>query len=623
MTKLTLSMQRSSRAKMPDTRFRQLVMTLKRVGVKIMHWPRLVMEILKNRRLDIKKIETGLQLLKGKLFSRAMLEFQEAISLSFHVAVKRLEFHFTTFEAGNEYESALSVGVVLLIIKNEDKVLANRLGNLARKTGNNQQANNLYKKALRIDPEFKLAFDNLAASLGNVDKFDEEISQLLNRFIVSEHFVVPFYRDDPELEAHIIADLTQRKEAWKADTINQLERERVEKEAAFESYAVLKIGVQIKKVIEMPVDPTYEEVLAVFQKAVEDCRSATPSAQTQHDRQKSLFNLGLYAFQHADIDRAEKCFQELAAEEAKLEYLEMMNALVWFERKENERSIELFFDLLGQDRFNRYYHLNLGRIYRKLGNELRGQQYLVMGAALLEKSEGLYRIVDMMQLADEQSAAGLLKKALSLYQTVLSEQNLPEAWIKCGRLLLKMKNPTAATDAFLRLLELEPNNETAQHQLRQIHDRFVKAGEDALVQNSVGKAAVLVEKAVKAEKKKNTLEKAIHCYKILKKTGKVDELVKERYDLIQKEKEAVQESQRQTYIRQSNIFMQRKAYRLAAEKLEKAFLLKIDKPVFIRLEMLYQNLDEPAKLQHLHQRWEKMNLFEEEKKRRKKQPAQI
>ena len=47
------------------------------------------------------------------------------------------------------------------------------VGNCARRQKNYKQANNLYRHALKINPKYQVAFYNLAASMGKVEKYDE------------------------------------------------------------------------------------------------------------------------------------------------------------------------------------------------------------------------------------------------------------------------------------------------------------------------------------------------------------------------------------------------------------------------------------------------------------------
>ena len=281
-------------------------------------------------------------------------------------------------------------------------------------------------------------------------------------------------------------------------------------------------------------------------------------------------------------------------------------------------AIEQIFNLLKEDPYNRYYNVNLGLLYRKAKNRLSMFRYLAVGAALLEKSDGLFRVTDIMARAAEKKEQGAFNKAINLYQIVASEQNNPEPWLRIGEIYLEMEKRTDAIKAYKAVLEFDPENQEANQLLREIHDHFVASGEEIFQNRRFSQAAAIFERALTAVRIPETVERAASVYRQLKKEDKVEELVAEHDDMVEQERERAREAQRQDFITKGKLFLEKKAYEKALDSLEKAFRMQLDKNVFTMLVKLYQGLNRKRELEDLMDRWEKMTRYEEEKKRKEK-----
>ena len=99
-------------------------------------------------------IKKGIALLDGKLYKQAMIEFQNAFESEPTYAAQRLDKEFQEAQGISDFEAALSIGLVLIKIKDTDYELANTLGNCARRQKNYKQANNLYRHALKINKNY-------------------------------------------------------------------------------------------------------------------------------------------------------------------------------------------------------------------------------------------------------------------------------------------------------------------------------------------------------------------------------------------------------------------------------------------------------------------------------------
>lgn len=578
----------------------------------------LAFEAFKNRREAKRKIANGIKLLDSNLFKRASYEFQTAMELSKTVALTLLEDEFKDYDMSSSPESALAIGLVILKERSDDYPLANKLGNYARTMGDRKQANNLYRMALRIKRDYVVAFYNLAASFGNVDKYDMAVKQTIDKYIKSTAFITPEYQNDPKVVEKIENDIVDKKTREKEEIIKKLDDERKEKQRANEAYEVQRLRNEIDQAKKIPTNFTYEEVRDQLQKLVEETRSKQSNEEDRAVYHGHIFNLGLYAFYNKDADLAQKSFGELKEYNGKNEYLDLMLALILDLKGKPQDAREQIFNLLKEDPYNRYYNVNLGLLYRKLKDRLSMYRYLAVGGALLEKSDGLFRVTDIMDRAADKKAQGAFNKAISLYGIVADEQKNKEPWLKIGEIYLELEKRTDAIKAYKAVLEIDPEDEEANKKLREIHDQYVESGEEIFQNRRFSQAAAIFERALTAVRLPETVERAASVYRQLKKEDKVEELMKEHDDMVEVEREQAREEQRQELINKGRIFVEKKAYGKAIDSLEKAFRMQLDKNVLTLLAKLYKGLNRKRELEDLMARWEKMTRYEEEKKRKEK-----
>ncbi|MCP4297593.1 MAG: hypothetical protein GY786_18500 [Proteobacteria bacterium] len=90
-------------------------------------------------------VQSGLQLVRKKLYKQASLDFNKALKINKDITGITLDKHFKRFKHGENHGATLAIGLVLLKIKKDDYKLANILGNCSRRESEHQQANDLYR----------------------------------------------------------------------------------------------------------------------------------------------------------------------------------------------------------------------------------------------------------------------------------------------------------------------------------------------------------------------------------------------------------------------------------------------------------------------------------------------
>ena len=537
-------------------------------------------------RLKVEQLlEEGLSKISHRLYNQGMISFNAAIALNKNLVSEILEENFNRFYNIGEWDSALSIGSVILQIKQDNYTLANKIGNCARRVGDYKQANNLYRIALRANKKYKEAFYNLSASMGKVKKYDMDVKHIIDKYINFTDFIFPDYMDS----ANYVIDI---------------------EETLITEYESIEDPEDGEK--EDDYTPTYDEVVVRFDQKIEKLIKAEPTDKIIRGHQVAIFNECIYALIHRDSDLAEKRCSELNKIGIKFEYYGMLKALVLARQGKLTPAAEVIIRLLGKDQHNRFLNVNLGLIYKKAGNSLLMTKYLAIGASLLEKSEGLYKISEVLAMAIAHFKNNDLRKSLTMFKIVVSEQDSTEAWEYIGDICFKLKNVPGAVKAYKKIVSISPQSNIGDIKLKEIHDFYFEKGLINIEEKKMRVAADYFKKALNVVEIPKTFEKAIELFIKINDTDQVQAL-QQRYDAIkQKEKGMIIEQLRQELKKRAKKYLKNKKFEQAIDCYEKAFEMKIDKDVFMYLAYIYKNMQKKDELEDLMMRWEKM-LDDDEK----------
>jgi Flp pilus assembly protein TadD len=581
-------------------------------------------------------IQSGLALVRKQLYKQAGLDFNRAFKISPSVTKVMLEKHYKHFKHGENFSATLAIGLVLLKINTDDYRLANVLGNCSRKDGKYKQANDLYRHALKLQKNFSTAYYNLAASMGKVDLYDMDIRVALDRFTSEQEYILPDYAVTPDFTKKIIAKLAILKQKAKDKKIQKLLEEQEKREANNELLQVHRLKNLIEKEKKYKPVPAYDDVCKYIKLMIRQLNNNNEKENPENNQQENsennqpkaskntqqeldyYYNLCLYALENDDGKQAGEALEKIKLLGGKYEFYDMLQALAHVMKDEVNQGIQLFIKLLGKDQTNRFYNINLGLVYRHLGNKLLSYKYLLIGSVLLEKSEGLYKLSDLMTTADEHLSNGRTKKALELYEVIVSEEDNSEVWEKIGKIYMELEKFVKAAEAFHSLQKIVPKSSVASDNLTQIHDLFVEEAEELFRGRKYKSAAAKFETALKVLRLPKTLKRAAAVYTVLCDKKRATELMDECEEIKKTVHEEGQEQLRQKYIEQGKKFRKSNMTKKAIESFELAFRLKLDKDVFMILAHLYKSNNRLNELQDLLGRWNKMVELEDRMKQYKK-----
>ncbi len=566
-------------------------------------------------------IQKGLSNLAGRMYQQAMIQFQKAYEESPTYAAKVINTEFNNAMQNGDHESALSIGLVLIKSRPNDYELANTLGNCARRQENFKQANNLYRHALKIKRGYQFAFYNLAASMGKVLKYDDEIIQLIKKFASLTNFILPDYTEDENIQKNYEQLIHEYKEQAKATKLSELSELYTKLEEKDKILEMRKVKADLHQTEVSKTTPKTEEILEYFEKNVAHKRAAPPE-EGGDKLPFALCDLGLFSISIRDGERALSCFKELREQKWEFEYLDMCYQIARFLNDEREQAIDSMIRLLGHESSNRFLNINLGLMYQQEGDRLLAYKYLIVGASLLEKSEGLYKLSDLIRLAKESYEAGNSKRALNLYEVIAGEIKTADPWMAMGEIYLSMDKLEESALRYRKALEIEPNKSEANQKLKEIHDIYYERGEAFFRESKYKAAASIFEKALGILRLSDTIKRTAGIYKLMKNSAKYEDLMEEYEQRKEEEKLLEQEKLRQGYILKGRAFMARKQFHRAIEQFELAFRMKLDKDVFMFLATLYKNMKMKEEMEDLLKRWNKMVEYEDRMKKFRKEEAE-
>jgi len=565
--------------------------------------------ILKNRdeknRLRIEEhIADGMTHLENKFYNDAMIEFDKAMSINPEGVYPKLVDELATAAASGHLESALAIGLNLIKQQPDDYELVNRLGNYAREGKDFKQANFLYKTALKIKPDFELAFYNLAACTAKIDIYDDAVQSAISQFDGIANYILPDYLENPNIIQELSEQIDSEKEDQFQDKLKELSDLRDEEKDAGDPEEAREVEAQINALKEKPRQASSEDILNRLKQMAEE---------NEVEQAPHKINLALFAVRENRPDVALEALKGLTAKD--FECLDLLKVLVIEQKGDIEGAISQLNHLLGQNSNNRYNNANLGLMYRKLGKKFLSIKYLIKTAGLLERSNGIYSLRKLREEADQAYDQMQFKKALNFYLVIANEMETAEIWDKIGTIYLERKEYDSAVKAFNRLSKLDPDSGLGEVKLKKIQDYYLEKGETLFGERKFKAAAEYFEKALTIIRSADIIKRTAEVYIQLNNTDREQELLKEHREALEQEKAREQEEIRQQLILKSKHLMKRGLFDKAIEILESAFRLKIDRNIFMQLAVLYKGLKKQDELILLEQKWQKMLACEEKIKK--------
>ncbi|MBF0240383.1 MAG: tetratricopeptide repeat protein [SAR324 cluster bacterium] len=531
-------------------------------------------------------IRKGEGLIQGKLYDRAMVEFSRALELNPDKTMVKLKDLFDQYKSSGNYEGLISIGSNLLMKAPNDVELANLLGNAYRKTGNYKLAEKLYERCIKIDPTFTFAQYNLAAAMSRIEYADQSAISAISEFESMKFFKLPDFTEGKITLIRIQKELDE-----------ELGRTTTEEpgEPGESGDKAEKKDKNSKQEAEDTIDPQ-----RIFQHVLDKI-----GIQTEEGLMMMQY-LGLFALHNNLYNAAWKIYTRLSIAHPQNENFKCFLAIAISLRGYIERAIDKLVMLLGTNPYNRYANVNLGRLYALQGSLLLSRKYYLYAKTLLDKSRGYYDMTQFRAQADQYFVEGSIKKALEMYEVILTEQESFSLLEKVISMKLDLADIDGALTTYARAGRMAVQPEELEKLTRKLVDFMNEKAADHMRNSRYARAADIYEKSIELRPTIHSLEEGIHAYELLKNDEKIRELRKKLHQL--KEAEQEQELLQSHYqkIREGFHFERQHLPYKAINSYEEALRLKPEKGVLIRLVKLYQRTRQMGMIADVTQRYNRL-----------------
>lgn len=539
-------------------------------------------------------LKEGLRRLHEKVYDKATSLFQQALKEAGEFASRELYACFDKAYADGHFEECQAIGNALSETEIQSYIFLNRLGNCERKLKNYIKANQYYKNALKLKPDYILARHNLSAGIARVEKYDAEIATSIKT--VSSHRTLLFPEYQPNKNLHKRKEILNLLLKFKKEKEHQLlgalldEKKKLIKNGANDE--IRGITERIKNQLQLEECATLSrgEYDSLLVELLEEKWEKLSNSE-QKILEIEVYNLGLSYLEKGEGKKGGDCFLKLLNRNANFFYLEMLMGLSEFMNGPSDSSLNELKSFFAQEPDNRYININLGIIYRERKNSVRSDTHFLLAAKRFEELDGLIYSKDIYNRGEELHSLDRDDKALIFYQTAYKELENPKILNHIGKIYLESENYQEALDTYRQILNMDPSYKPALKTILRIHEICGIIGRQKVRDGEPEEGLVYLKLALDALKDVETLRSMVVCYRKLKNKDAVLRLEKECTELLKKQEKETLEEQFSRLVDGGKKAMKEKKYDKSIQCFEKALMLKPDKNVFVFLAHIYKNLN--------------------------------
>ena len=470
----------------------------------------------------------GKSLLEKNFYEWATVEFNKALALNPKLAAETVTKLFQEMQGSGNPDGTISLGTIALKMDPKNVDLANQLGNTYRKKQDWNHAKNMYLHCLKYDPDYKNAVYNLAATTAKVEVADGMAISAIDEFENMKDFVLP----DIEEGMGILVEM-QTNFAVDTVEVNQKQSPDENNETKVMPEKGAKEDNNIK--IKTDTDTDDKDDLDSID-AVQTFKYITSNLEAESLQEKeAIFTLGIYCLKNNETKIAQYSLKRLLMRDKENVDLRCFLVLaISIDGKINE-AIESFQSILGRNPNHRYTNVNMGILLKRKGMIQQSRVRFFTTFRLLEQSKGNYDMKACLENADKLFNNNQKKKALEIYEPLISEITSEVLLHRIAKLYLDKKLLDGALEVYKRILRKNRQNKEAREGIKSIHTAYLIESENFLKKNDKINAAVKIEKALKIAAGINLIQKAISINLLLKNGNRVVELEEMLKDIKRKE----------------------------------------------------------------------------------------
>ena len=477
----------------------------------------------------------GKSLLEKNFYEWATVEFNKALALNPKLAAETVTKLFQEMQGSGNPDGTISLGTIVLKMDPKNVDLANQLGNTYRKKQDWNHAKNMYLHCLKYDPDYKNAVYNLAATTAKVEVADGMAISAIDEFEKMTDFVLPDIEDGMgklvEMQTNFADDTVELNQVQSPENKDETKvmPEKEEKEDDNEKVKVDTDGDDNDDDDDDKDDLDSIDAVQTFKYITSNLEAGST------EERNAVFTLGIYCLKNNETKIAQYSLKRLLMRDKENVDLRCFLVLaISIDGKINE-AIESFQSILGRNPNHRYTNVNMGILLRRKGKIQQSRVSFFTTFRLLERSQGDYDIKACLENAEKLFNDNLEKKALEIYEPLISEITSEVLLHRIAKLYLDKKLLDGALEVYKRILRKNRQNKEAREGIKSIHTAYLIESENFLKKNDKINAAVKIEKALKIAAGINLIQKAISINLLLKNENRVVELEEMLKDIKRKE----------------------------------------------------------------------------------------
>ena len=474
----------------------------------------------------------GKSLLEKNFYEWATVEFNKALALNPKLAAETVTKLFQEMQGSGNPDGTISLGTIVLKMDPKNADLANQLGNTYRKKQDWNHAKNMYLHCLKYDPDYKNAVYNLAATTAKVEVADGMAISAIDEFEKMTDFVLPDIEDGMgklvEMQTNFADDTVELNQVQSPENKDEIKviPEKEEKEDDNEKVKVDTDGDDD--------DDDKDDLDSID--AVQTFKYITSNLEAESLQEKeAIFTLGIYCLKNNETKIAQYSLKRLLMRDKENVDLRCFLVLAISLDGNINDEIKTLQSILGRNPNHRYTNVNMGILLRRKGKIQQSRVSFFTTFRLLERSQGDYDIKACLENAEKLFNDNLEKKALEIYEPLISEITSEVLLHRIAKLYLDKKLLDGALEVYKRILRKNRQNKEAREGIKSIHTAYLIESENFLKKNDKINAAVKIEKALKIAAGTNLIQKAISINLLLKNENRVVELEEMLKDIKRKE----------------------------------------------------------------------------------------
>ena len=478
----------------------------------------------------------GKSLLEKNFYEWATVEFNKALALNPKLAAETVTKLFQEMQGSGNPDGTISLGTIALKMDPKNVDLANQLGNTYRKKQDWNHAKNMYLHCLKYHPDYKNAVYNLAATTAKVEVADGMAISAIDEFEKMTDFVLPDIEDGMgklvEMQTNFADDTVELNQVQTPENKDEIKviPEKEEKEDDNE---------------KVKVDTDGDDGDGDENDDSDDSDSINPSQTFEYitsnleaeslQEKEAIFTLGIYCLKNNETKIAQYSLKRLLMRDKENVDLRCFLVLAISLDGNINDEIKTLQSILGRNPNHRYTNVNMGILLRRNGKIQQSRVSFFTTYRLLERSQGDYDIKACLENAEILFNDNLEKKALEIYEPLISEITSEVLLHRIAKLYLDKKLLDGALEVYKRILRKNRQNKEAREGIKSIHTAYLIESENFLKKNDKINAAVKIEKALKIAAGINLIQKAISINLLLKNENRVVELEEMLKDIKRKE----------------------------------------------------------------------------------------